>query len=451
MLKLIYLEELRNKTHNLKCFDLQLSLDNDNITITNPYNSNKLYYLHIDSKRIAISDSYYELPDFKVSINGVLESISEHFSSKPVFFENYHTLPHGFKFIFNLGKNTSEISRVNNNLAIDIDPVICLHNTLKHINKDNIAISFSGGLDSTILLYSIKDSFPNKNIVAFNWYNKGTSNNDLLESRKICKKLGIRLLKIEIAPDLLFIDLNTSKHYIPSFPSTYISYLGFIERYVFILDKYFEGRPFTIVNGHGGDQIFYEDVPIEIFNLKNFFKYKSKLSDYVELYSLNYFSFIKSITNLKFNFKLYKDKLINDTLYQTSTAFIKLPQHINFFYPFTSEEMIAYADNVDIFDTFDSMYTRCNIRQRFSTYYNSNDFYRINKGHMTGAYQRALKTHKTKILKNLEYGKFKELNIRDMNVLLEKFSLATMGVAGIDPSLLYVINFENILKTLKGI
>ena len=76
MLKLIYLEELRNKTHNLKCFDLQLSLDNDNITITNPYNSNKLYYLHIDSKRIAISDSYYELPDFKVSINGVLESIS---------------------------------------------------------------------------------------------------------------------------------------------------------------------------------------------------------------------------------------------------------------------------------------------------------------------------------------------------------------------------------------
>ncbi|QIC71754.1 MULTISPECIES: adenine nucleotide alpha hydrolase family protein [Acinetobacter] len=451
MLKSITLEDLESNSSNINIFNLKLLRLDNLITIENPYNSNTLYFINFDYHVIIISDSFFEFDDFKIDINGVDESILDHFNSNSVFFKNYHTLAHGFKIVFDLNNGSYIKSRINNNLLISKNPVKCLHNTLRYIEKDNIAVSFSGGLDSTILLYSLKDLYPDKNIVAFNWYNKGTSNNDLFESRKICKKLNIKLIEIEISPEILFTDLDINKHFIPPYPSTYISYLGFIEKYISILDDYFNEQPFTIVNGHGGDQIFYEDIPLEIFSLKNIIKYKSKIKDYIELYSLNYFSFFKSIANRKFNFKEYKEKLINDTLYQTSTTFIKLPQHINFFYPFTSEEMITCMGDVDIFYTFNNKYSRYNIRKSFSIHYNSNDFYRINKGHMTGAYQYALKTHEDKILKSIKTGRLQELKIVDLDLLIEKFKLTSIGVNGFDPVLFYVINFENILNAIKDV
>ncbi|MDH2534919.1 asparagine synthase-related protein [Acinetobacter baumannii] len=434
--------------------NIQINNKND-ITIKNKYNSNTTFYIDFYKDYLEISDQFYELESFsKKNIN--LNQVNNYFknmdlSSNNFFLRETKILYHGCK----LKKNNKtliidEIERKNHKL----DPVESLNLAMEYISTEqNIAISFSGGLDSTAIIFTIKEKFPYKNIVAFTWKNKGSSNEDLKHAISICNDLSIQLIILEIKPEHLLQELDKEKHVIPTYPSTYLASLNFVEYYVTQLDKYFKGQRFTIINGHGGDHIFFETIPLNLLNF-DFIINWNKIKDYSLLYSDNYFKLIKSILlntfniNSKISFENFRKKLVDEAKFQTSTTFIKLPEHINIFFPFVTPEMITCGENYSLFDSFNEKFTRIHFRNSFYNKFNSQKFFRINKGHMTGAYQRSIKLNYEKFEKILDSSFIFEKKILDKRFLINHMKLSSIGVNGITPQLINLLMLEMIMKVI---
>ncbi|MBD0445018.1 asparagine synthase-related protein [Acinetobacter nosocomialis] len=435
---------------------LKIYINNkNNIILENSYNSNTTFYIDFHEDYLEVSDHFYELNSFSKSnlnldqVNSFFNNIDLH--SNNFFLKETKILYHGCKLKKN--KNNiiiDEIERKNYKL----NPVQSLNIAMEYISTEqNIAISFSGGLDSTAIIFTVKEKFPDKNIVAFTWKNDGSSNEDLKHAISICNDLSIQLIILEIKPEYLLQELDKEKHIIPTYPSTYLASLKFVEYYVAQLDKYFKGENFTIINGHGGDHIFFETIPLNLLNYSFLFNW-NKLKDYSSLYSDNYFKLIKSIllnpfnTNSKISFENFRKKLVYEAKFQTSTTFIKLPEHINIFFPFVTPEMISCSENYSLFDTFNEKFTRIHFRKSFYNKFNSQKFFRINKGHMTGAYQKSIKLNYKKFEKILDSSFVFEKKILDKRFLIDHMKLSSIGVNGIAPQLINLLILEMIIKVI---
>ncbi|MFP0399312.1 asparagine synthase-related protein [Acinetobacter nosocomialis] len=318
---------------------LKIYINNkNNIILENSYNSNTTFYIDFHEDYLEVSDHFYELNSFSKSnlnldqVNSFFNNIDLH--SNNFFLKETKILYHGCKLKKN--KNNiiiDEIERKNYKL----NPVQSLNIAMEYISTEqNIAISFSGGLDSTAIIFTVKEKFPDKNIVAFTWKNDGSSNEDLKHAISICNDLSIQLIILEIKPEYLLQELDKEKHIIPTYPSTYLASLKFVEYYVAQLDKYFKGENFTIINGHGGDHIFFETIPLNLLNYSFLFNW-NKLKDYSSLYSDNYFKLIKSIllnpfnTNSKISFENFRKKLVYEAKFQTSQLLLNYPNILIFF------------------------------------------------------------------------------------------------------------------------
>lgn len=429
---------------------LLIKESNSKINIYNPYNSNMFIYIKVTNDSLLIVDD----PFFNSSLNLSNLNIFKYINNLDVgelsiFNEDYENLPHGC-YLTIINNRLVKKQRIVNKSNIDKDPVRCLENVLnKYVNENNIAISFSGGLDSTAILYACNNIFINKNIIAFNWWNDGCSNNDLETSKEICEKLNIKLLTIKIEPKELMEKLDFEKHVIPNYPASYLDFIGFIEKYSNELQKQFNFEPFTIINGTGGDQLFLEAIPFEcIVNLE--FK---KIIEFTKLYSLNYPLVFKKYINYKinknkFNEKLYRENSIYESLCLTSTTFTK-NNKFNYFFPFSTIEMIESSLNFKLNDSFNKDFCRYNFRKLLSEKYKSNDFYREGKGSMTGAFQKSLHLNKDYIFKTIFNGYLIKNKIIDISDILKKIELNSIGVFGVDPKIMIPFIFESILIAHK--
>lgn len=444
--------------NNISLFKDKINININNksdIIIKNQYNSNTTFYIDFYKDYLEISDQFYELKSFsKSNIN--LNQVNDYFNnmdlnSNNFFLKETKILYHGCKLKKN-NKTTiiDEIERKNHKL----DPVESLNLAMEYISTEqNIAISFSGGLDSTAIIFTVKEKFPDKNIVAFTWTNDGSSNEDLKHAKSICNDLSIQLIILEIKPEYLLQEINKEKHIIPTYPSTYLASLNFVEYYVAQLDKYFKGQSFTIINGHGGDHIFFENIPLNLLNF-HFIVNWNKLNDYSSLYSDNYFKLIKSIFLNSFNIKNnisfdeFRKKLASEAKFQTSTTFIKLPEHINIFFPFVTPEMISCGENYSLFDTFSNKFTRIHFRNSFYKKFNSKNFFRINKGHMTGAYQKSIKMNYTRFERIINTSFIFEKNFLDKKTIIDNMKLSSIGVNGIAPQLINLLILEMMIKEI---
>lgn len=446
-----------NRIINLYNNNLHISIINEfEITIINDYNSNSTFYIDFYSDHFEVTDDFTELTSFlkkKLNYKNINDLINNNSNIYNYFLDDTKIIHHGYKL---LKKNNSIKIEDLAIISHSLNPVDSLNLALNKVsNEDNLAISFSGGLDSTAIIFTIKNKFPDKNIVAFTWINHGSSNEDLKHAKSVCKILSIPLLIFEIKPEQLIQDLDKERHIIPPYPATYLAAIAFIEYYIKELNHFFSGTNFTIINGHGGDHLFFETIPLSVLNLKMLRK-PHKIKDYSTLYSINYFKIFKHIIfnsflkkNKEKSFNDLKNKLINEAKIETSTNFIKLPPNIKFFFPYCTPVMISCAKNYSLYDVFDGKFTRSHFRNAFYKTFKSDAFYRINKGHMTGAYQKSIKLNLTKFEELLNTSITLNIDKTKKEEVLNNLKFSSLGINGVPPLILKIIINEMILKEIK--
>ncbi|AQZ83439.1 hypothetical protein BUM88_18565 [Acinetobacter calcoaceticus] len=440
------IEILKNKVINITDY-FSIKVIDDEIYVFNSYNSNSFLYVKIRKDNIILTSDLIFESSKSVDLHNTFKYINNvGIGATSIFNKEFEIIPHGYSLRI---KDLKKI-RISGQTRYKSDPANCLEEVLKKYIKNNrIAISFSGGLDSTSILYACHRIFKDKEIVAFTWWNRGCSNNDLVESEEICNKLGIKLLKIEIEPNDLIKDLNIKKHIIPNYPASYLAFIGFIEKYIKNLNTYFKSEDYCIINGTGGDQIFLEALPLKSVLNFNFLQIKN----FCDLNAINYIDILKYISSMKlkkinFNEKNYKEASIYESLSLTSSKYLKNLECC-FFYPFSTEEMINCSLNFEAGSTFDDKFYRNHFRKSLLNKYSSYDFYRIGKGSMTGAYQKSIKNNSDLLKKIIINGSLIKNNIINESDFISSFDLSAHGINGVHPKVLLPIIFEKCLISMS--
>lgn len=107
-------------------------------------------------------------------------------------------------------------------------------------------------------------------------------------------------------------------------------------------------------------------------------------------------------------------------------------------YPFTSQKIIEYALTQDPYSMFDESETRIPLKRAFRKKH-PHILLRCDKGHITGAYQKALKFHQKDIISKLRSSWMNKENIINMPNIENSINRSAMGFGGVEKNLLNII------------
>lgn len=460
------------------------------ILIKNPIHSREALFFHANPRYVNISSNIAELPGFSSS------NIDYSFALKSITKDDeyeYDTLWIGIKCIppgsflkinAQFGSLRFEISEniefELHSIACDFDPMEILSREIKQRaeidNASSINISFSGGCDSLGLLAAARSigSYP---VTAVTWtYDGGSAHEDLVAARDFTSALDIRHLIVDIDPAHIFAPLDKNEL------TPNVSTSGAFHRFKKIFNSYIleEIGPDTLMlNGHGGDHLYMEPVPIEvIFDVYRQFGWRSAgltLRNLTFLYGENYFrllnKFIRQrknkIAQLKFFFnqkefekytwkntkeknktakQIHKER-IRQAIYQNSTS--SVDRRLLLATPFTSPSIIASVWNKHPIEFFDHQKTRIPFKNSMRSFDESKLLRKSIKGHITGAFQQALKTKKHEISQMVTDGLLNSRRILNTTNVLNGIDASAQGYGGLNPILLKIICFELMMNAIK--
>lgn len=176
-------------------------------------------------------------------------------------FVNIFEIPPGCKL--NITKSEKKITSLWNPLSFyskkmeqnEIVPV--LQNTLEAWIKPykNICVSLSGGLDSSSIVYCLKNVVKNnQNLTAINYFHPEiNSSNELMHAQKVSQETGIKLIEIDATDYLPFDPPKKTPIFKPNKPLPDLISLRWLES----ISNYLPNDEFsTFISGHGSDHIF---------------------------------------------------------------------------------------------------------------------------------------------------------------------------------------------------
>ncbi|CAG2157207.1 hypothetical protein LMG26411_05493 [Cupriavidus numazuensis] len=338
--------------------------------------------------------------------------------------------------------------------------------------SDEIAVRFSGGVDSTSILFGARTAYPDSNIVAVTWsYADGSSHEDLSFAKKITKELRIEHAILEIDPDLLF--SIPAVDYITPLPTTALAFCGVIEAELSLLSRGKGQNNLAILDGHGGDHIFFDPLPSEVILLaakERGISYGiKKLMEYSRLTAKGVPQIIKEIALTKLRVqapgeqiflsrdaiehinlmrKKVKqskedryDKVVQQAIYQNSFGHID-SSSISIVHPFTTLEMMGAAAAYRPFEMFNESSYRAIFKRAMMDRYGQGIMLRNDKGHLTGAFQRAL-SKKLPILTELIHdGRLSKCGIINHMEVMKSIRRNAIGAIGVSSAVLKILGFE---------
>ena len=359
---------------------------------------------------------------------------------------------------------------------------------------ENICVSLSGGLDSSALMYCLKDiKKEDQKLTALNYFHSSVnSSNELKHARMVCEETGVRLMELDATHFLPF-DRPTHKRLLkPNKPFPGLMYLRWQEA----LSENIPAQGSCIfLSGHGSDQIFmrppskksYSDYLIEK-GLKGSQNILDNLSRY---YRVPAFSILKENANslISYFFKGLKNQTKNilppwmsqeiiensspvykhpiyDTLpcrmlpgkYDQISALLETigSTHMerevlnSIHYPFLFEPVIEFALSYPSYDLFDKGYDRYPLRQSVCKAFNTQMVWRRDKGQVTGLLQLGVKRNLDYVLNTCLEGVLVKKGLLDKN----EFHKTIMQISNGDShdlfSFMYVISMEMFLKSWEN-
>ena len=456
------------------------------VVIENQIGSNQSYLIELRDNRFTLFEvGSFQSSNHKLCIQQSIKQICD-----PTF-SHVHSIVEGVDVLM-AGKGV-KVQIIDSKIKYDIyyspiraisapeyhDPIEILVDNIKRIlsNKNTkcVAVRFSGGVDSTALLLIAIELLGKDNVLAVTWTNNsGSAHMDKTYAASFCKNLGVKNIQLDFSEEFFFGEPKSS--ILPIIKTGYI-----LDRFYFyeseMIKTHFPECN-LIMDGHGGDHVFLDPVPVEI--LKTIFKengikglskaarsfrllYGSSISRHIytrmrgaafyKKNTLNYFSG-KALSIAKINLK--RKEFINSHLTYLREAIFhnstnpSHPELIDVSHPFTTKDMIAYGVSLDVSTLFDESTTRIPFRKAIHARYGEHRL-RKDKGHITGAYQRALAKHSTGIDKIISNGSL----VKNEYLNLDKFNLSmrlhASGINGCDPAILKIILFELMCIYFRGI
>lgn len=331
----------------------------------------------------------------------------------------------------------------------------------KHPGNTIYVVRFSGGLDSTGILLALAESVPISQIVALTYtFQCGSCKEDEIFSKNICSEMGIKNLFIEYDPKLLFNELDEQP--LPIIDTAYVSGDFFKAECAFLRRK-LKGD-FIIFDGHGGDHVFCETIPdVLIGELARNLRPYDALNAALKLSRLEGRSFAsvcglnkKNLNFFQWFFKKDRKSVrkirintIEEAIFENSLDEM-LFKNAEVYHPFTCLEMIKYGVNIDVYRSFNSEFRRLDYRKSINRKF---DFRlsRINKGHITGAYQQAIRLKHDKTLDLIENGFLIKSRLFDAQDMIRNVEMVARGAGGFSVELMNFIIAELILKKVSNV
>jgi len=357
------------------------------------------------------------------------------------------------------------------------DVVEVLQNILKPWIEPykNICVSLSGGLDSSSLVYCLKNiKKEEQTLSALNYFHSSVkSSNELIYARKICQQTGIELIEIDVSSSLPFDLLYKKQPLNPNKPFPGLLNLRWLET---IYDSIPSTDPCIFLNGRGSDHIFMcppskksisdyilekglKGVKDQLKNMTQFyrdpfssiFKENAKsLSHYFlswrqrkrcsrntqnnapnwiaqEVYQKSSPNFIHPIYEcLSSRIPPGKYEQI-DTLYEGLASILEVNKINPTFYPYFYKPMVELALSFPTYNLFKEGYDRYPLRKAISDRFQTDTVWRRDKSQITGVFQLGVK-------KNIEYvldlcleGQFAKHGFIDRKGLYKTITLIAHG------------------------
>ncbi|WCD78009.1 asparagine synthase-related protein [Pseudomonas sp. TUM22785] len=433
---------------------------------TNPASSSQIIFVNTLTGELATNSDLNKNPlkklDREVTLSQIAYSERIPISS---YWENFSLLPPGCRYTYNHISHSGklEIDLFNTKKETTDTPLEVLTSSISSRCKTNyykrLVVRLSGGVDSTCILLSAIEAVGADRVTAITWLDeKSSANADFKAATALCEKLNISHLLFKFEPWYFFQEINLEDHI--SVSVSMASNKVFEKEIEFISSKI--NGDFIILDGHGGDHLFLDPVPPAA--------YQSLLKDKKIIKAAKAFSMFSKLSGLSFYEALissYKQR--NHDNYQRSQFFtrhitpppaIERPRSLkeeylqaiaqaiyqntthsnistDILYPFTSKGMIEYALSQDPYDMFDNYNTRLPLRRAANAKYPNIEL-RRDKGHITSAYQKALKYHSNHIIDRLESSWLTQEKLINISHIKKAIRYSSMGFGGADQTLIKI-------------
>lgn len=359
------------------------------------------------------------------------------------------------------------------------DTVSVLQNTLKPWVQEykSICVSLSGGLDSSSLVYCLKNIVTrDQNLFALNYFHSQVkSSNELVHARQVCKETGIELIEVDASSCLPF-DPTHKKH--PLKPNKPFPGLVSLKWLDVIQDHIPATDPFTFISGHGSDHIFMrppsKKSTADYLLEKGLKGYKGQLESVAHFYRDPLYAIFKenadSLWTHLCSFHPNKRDIrkpvdetpewVKETIRQnTSSDFIHpiydhLPKKIlpgkydqvdavyeglasihmamesqidPTYYPFLYEPVVEFALSFPTYELFKEGYDRYPLRKSVSDTFKTDTVWRRDKSQTTGLFQLGMKRNLDHILDLCLNGHFVKQGLVEKEGLQHTISLISNG------------------------
>ncbi|MBA3814411.1 MAG: hypothetical protein H0X26_07995, partial [Alphaproteobacteria bacterium] len=472
----------------------------------------KYVYLNVNNKQLeVIVDStgqlpffYYPFPDGSLLFSSDMEVLFKALGKKPdynweymcsyLIYGNSSAIQTPFKNVFELPSACSlQITKEERVTAPFWNPlgsykkqelqsknaVNVLQNTLKPWIKPykNICVSLSGGLDSSSLMYCLKELVTkDQKLTALNYFHSQVkSSNELVHARQVCKEVGIELIEVDASNSLPF-DPTYKKHPLKPnkpFPGLVsLKWLDAVQDHIPLTD------PFTFLSGHGSDHIFMRPPSkrstADYFLEKGLKGYKTQLESVAHFYrdplyvifkenAESLWSHLRSQHPTKRDIAKPVDETpqwIQSAVHQSTSPEFIHPVYSNLpkkllpgkydqidavyeglasihmamesqvdptFYPFLYEPVVEFALSFPTYELFDKGYDRYPLRKSVSETFKTDTVWRRDKSQTTGLFQLGIKRNLGYILDLCLEGQFVKQGLIDRKGLQNTINLIGSG------------------------
>lgn len=331
-------------------------------------------------------------------------------------------------------------------------------------------VRFSGGLDSMGILLSLLSLVAPNRILAITYRSLNSScNEDAVSASLICREFKIPHLILDLLPHHIFGEIESTV--IPTLSSRYAAF-SFYE-YEREKIENITGGNHIVFDGHGGDHVFGERIPVKLISelLKQFRPLEAiraaqniaRIEGINLLTALNrsrleqnafdvwvqrYLLEPSLLPTLDAPSSLYQERLsqLEEAIAQVAVSAI-VDHHTNVHFPFVGKSMIRYGASLSVKRSFDSRVRRKQYRTSIEKKWGY-PIIRTQKGHVTGAYQVALREKKTQIKSLIENGYLARRQILNTSALLTDIEASARGVGGLNSFVMRIITAELLLKNL---
>ncbi len=359
------------------------------------------------------------------------------------------------------------------------DAVSVLQSTLKPWIEPykNICVSLSGGLDSSALVYCLKDLVTkDQNLFALNYFHSQVkSSNELVHAQKVCQETGIELIEVDASNCMPF-DPSHKKH--PLKPNKPFPGLVSLKWLDVIQDHIPSNDPFTFLSGHGSDHIFMrppsKKSTADYLLEKGVKGYKKQLESVAHFYRDPLYSIFKdnaeslwshlcSLRSDKRDIKKPLDETpdwVTQEVYSAASSefvhpvYASLPKkmlpgkfdqvdavyeglasiHMAMesqidptYYPFLYEPVVEFALSFPTYELFKQGYDRYPLRKSVSDTFKTETVWRRDKSQTTGLFQLGIKRNLDYILDLCLNGYFVKQGLIDAKGLRNTLNLISNG------------------------